>query len=81
MTKLIGHVKATSMRTKAIVVEGIKPCCYQKKIKNRVQKPAAMFELYYIPYLQHTIQQLDFTKKFVRLKVLLFTILKEDPKH
>ena len=23
-------------------MEGIKPCCYQKKIKNRAQKPAAM---------------------------------------
>ena len=31
------------MRTKAAVVEGIKPCCYQKKrYENIAQKPAAM---------------------------------------
>ena len=36
-------VKATGMRTKATVVEGIKPCCYHiKKIKIELQKPAAM---------------------------------------
>ena len=40
-------VGATSMRTKATKVQGIKPCCYKKKNnnynnKNRAQNPAAM---------------------------------------
>ena len=30
------------MRTKATVGEGIKPCCHQKNLENRAQKPAAM---------------------------------------
>ena len=33
-----GELKATGMRTKAAMVEGIKPCCYLKKKKNRAQK-------------------------------------------
>ena len=40
MKVLIGNVKPTSMHTKATGVEGIKPCCYRKKIKNKAQKPA-----------------------------------------
>ena len=33
---IVGYVEATGVRTKAAVVEGIKPCCYLKKKKNRV---------------------------------------------
>ena len=39
---LVGYVKATNMRVKATVVEGIKPCCYQKpgkKIELKSQQP------------------------------------------
>ena len=36
------YVRATNMPTKAAVVEGIKPCFYQRKTEIRVQKPALM---------------------------------------
>ena len=38
---LQNDVKDTGMRTKAIAVEGIKPCCYQKKatIELKSQQP------------------------------------------
>ena len=36
---LKGHVKATIMHTKAIVVEWVKHCCYQKGIELKSQQP------------------------------------------
>ena len=47
------YVDATSMRTKATVVEGVKPCCYQKKNKNQAQKPAAMDSCFGYFYFVH----------------------------
>ena len=38
-----GMLKATSMHTKETVADGIKPCGYKKKMKNRAQNPATTF--------------------------------------
>ena len=36
------NFKVINIRNKAAVVEGIKPCCYQKKDENRAESPAAL---------------------------------------
>ena len=42
----MGKIKATGMRTKATMVEGIKPCCCQEKIPSTtaalVRMPVAL---------------------------------------